>query len=324
MNILVCGGAGYIGAHMVKRLLQEGHEVVVLDNLSTGHREAVGDASLVVADLLDAEKVERTLRTTAFDAVLHFAAMSIVADSMRDPYAYHQNNVVGTLNLLRAMRTVRVDKLIFSSTAAVYGMPRQHVLDEQHPVEPINPYGATKLAVERLLEDASRAYGLSSVSLRYFNAAGADQEGELGESHQPETHLIPNILRSALGMDPALRIFGSDYPTPDGTCVRDYIHVDDLVDGHACALRYLDRNAGVFRFNLGSGEGYSVAQVLEAARRVTGRPISVEVEARRAGDPATLVASRELAGRELGWEPRKSDLDSILSSAWRWHCKPRY
>ena len=324
MNILVCGGAGYIGAHMVKRLLQDGHEVVVLDNLSTGHREAVGDAKLVVADLLDAASVKKVVRETAFEAVLHFAAMSIVADSVRDPYAYHQNNVVGTLNLLQAMLTAGVGRLIFSSTAAVYGLPRQDVLDERHPTEPINPYGATKLAVERLLDDAFYAYGLRSVSLRYFNAAGADQDGELGESHQPETHLIPNILRSALGGAAALKIFGNDYPTPDGTCVRDYIHVDDLVDGHACALRYLDRSAGAFRFNLGSGEGYSVAQVLEAARRVTGHAIPVEVKARRAGDPSALVASRELAGRVLGWHPRRSDLESILSSAWRWHRGPRY
>lgn len=324
LNILVCGGAGYIGAHMVKRLLQDGHEVVVLDNLSTGHREAVGGAKLVVADLLDAASVKKVVRETAFEAVLHFAAMSIVADSVRDPYAYHQNNVVGTLNLLQAMRTAGVGRLIFSSTAAVYGLPRQDVLDERHPTEPINPYGATKLAVERLLDDAFHAYGLRSVSLRYFNAAGADQDGELGESHQPETHLIPSVLRSALGGTTALKVFGNDYPTPDGTCIRDYIHVNDLVDGHARALRYLDRSAGAFRFNLGSGIGYSVAQVLEAARGVTGRSIPIEVEARRTGDPPALVASHELAGKELGWRPCNSDLESILSTAWRWHCSPRY
>lgn len=324
MNILVCGGAGYIGAHMVKRLVREGHRVTVLDNLATGHREAVGAARLVEVDLLEMDKVQKVLEEAAPDAVLHFAALSVVADSVRDPYAYYRNNVGGTLNLLQAMRATGVGRLIFSSTAAVYGMPRAGVLDEQQPTKPINPYGATKLAVERLLGDAFAAHGLRSVSLRYFNAAGADSEGELGESHQPETHLIPNVLRCALGQASGFKVFGDDYPTPDGTCIRDYIHVDDLVDGHARALQYLDHHAGAFCFNLGSGDGYSVAQVIAAAQRVTGRSIPVEVGPRRAGDPAALVASHELARKELGWQPRNSGLESILSSAWRWHCQPRY
>jgi len=324
VNVVVCGGAGYVGSHMVRRLVSDGHRVTVLDNLSTGHREAVGDARLVVADLLDAGKVEQTLKASSCEAVLHFAALSVVADSVSDPYAYYRNNVAGTLNLLQGMRAAGVYKLIFSSSAAVYGAPRNDVVDEQHPTEPINPYGATKLTIERLLTDAFHAYGLRSASLRYFNAAGAAGDGELGESHRPETHLIPNVLRVALGQAPALRIFGDDYPTPDGTCVRDYIHVEDLADGHARALRYLDTKAGAFRFNLGSGRGYSVAEVVATARRVTGSVIPVKVASRRAGDPAMLVASRDLAGLELGWQPRNSGLESILASAWRWHSRQRY
>lgn len=324
MNVLVCGGAGYVGSHMVRRLVCDGYRVTVLDNLSTGHREAVGDVELVVVDLLDAGKVEQVLRASPYEAVLHFAALSVVADSVRDPYAYYRNNVAGTLNLLQGMRVSGIEKLIFSSSAAVYGPPRNDVLDEQHPTEPINPYGATKLAAERLLADAFHAYRLRSVSLRYFNAAGADGCGELGESHHPETHLIPNVLRVALGQAPALRIFGNDYPTPDGTCVRDYVHVEDLVDGHVRALRYLDQKAGAFHFNLGSGCGHSVGEVVEMARRVTGSAVPVEMAPRRVGDPAVLVASRDLARRELGWQPRNSGLESILASAWRWHGQQHY
>lgn len=324
MRILVCGGAGYIGAHTVKRLLQDGHDVVVLDNLSTGHHEAVGDARLVVADLLDAAKVEQTLRETAFEAVLHFAAMSIVADSVRDPYAYYQNNVVGTLNLLQAMRATGVGKLIFSSTAAVYGTPRQDVLDEHHPTEPINPYGATKLMVEHLLDDAFRAYGLRSASLRYFNAAGADPDGELGESHQPETHLIPNVLRYALGQGEGLNVFGDDYETRDGTCVRDYVHVHDLAMAHVQALDYLEKNAGAHCFNLGSGSGYTIMEVIETASKVTGRSILFTRAPRRAGDPPVLVADSQYARNTLGWHPRFDDMATIIETAWRWHVAPRY
>jgi len=323
-HILVCGGAGYVGSHMVRALVREGNRVTVYDNLCTGHREAVVRGELIVGDMLERPALDELFSHYRFDAVMHFAAWSIVVDSVRDPYGYYRNNVVGTLNLLQAMQTAGVTKLIFSSTAAVYGMPRTAVLDERHPTEPINPYGATKLAVERLLRDAFHAYGLRSVSLRYFNAAGADSEGELGESHQPETHLIPNVLRSALGQAPRLCVFGDDYPTLDGTCIRDYVHVDDLADGHARALRYLDDHAGAFCFNLGSGEGFSVAQVVEAARRVTGCPIPIEKASRRPGDPPVLVASRQLAEQELGWRPHHSDLESILASAWRWHCRPRY
>lgn len=324
MNVLVCGGAGYVGSLMVRRLVHDGHQVTVLDNLSTGHREAVGGVELVMADLLDAGKVEQVLRASRYEAVLHFAALSIVADSVRDPYAYYRNNVIGTLNLLQAMRVSGIEKLIFSSSAAVYGTPKSDVLDEQHPTEPINPYGATKLAIERLLTDAFHAYQLSSVSLRYFNAAGADGDGELGESHYPETHLIPNVLHVALGKASVLQVFGNDYSTYDGTCVRDYVHVEDLVDGHARALRYLDHKAGAFSFNLGSGCGHSVNEVLAMARRVTGGAIPAELAPRRVGDPAVLVASRDLAGRELGWQPRSSSLESILATAWRWHGRQSY
>lgn len=324
MRLIVCGGAGYIGSHLVKHLLRAGHEVAVLDNLSTGHREAVGSATLIEADLLDAAAVNAALAEFVPDAVLHFAALSIVGDSVRQPYAYYRNNVGGTLNLLAAMQAAGVRKLIFSSTAAVYGNPEAEVIDEAHPTRPINPYGASKLAVEHLLEHAFRAHELRSVALRYFNAAGADADGELGESHHPETHLIPSLLRAARDGAPALKLFGTDYPTRDGTCARDYIHVEDLADGHARALDYLAVNAGAFRFNLGTGHGCTVAEMIAAAERVTGRAIPAEHAARRAGDPPTLVASRALAQRELGWEPRHSSINTILGSAWRWHQNPRF
>ena len=324
MDILICGGAGYIGSHMLKWLALRGYRVTVLDNLSTGHREAVQWGELVEADLLDPASLERVFAGRRFDAVMHFCARSLVGESVAQPYDYYANNVSGTLNLLQAMQRHGVAKLVFSSTAAVFGNPVSARIDEVHPKAPINPYGASKLMVERMLQDAASAYGLRSVALRYFNAAGASPEGDIGESHQPETHLIPNALRAALGTGPALKLFGDDYPTPDGTCVRDYVHVDDLAQAHERALAYMQAHEGAHAFNLGNGQGFSVREVIEAASRVAGRAVPFEVAPRRDGDPATLVASSERARAELGWSPAHASLDEIIGTAWRWHQSPRY
>jgi UDP-glucose 4-epimerase len=324
MKVLVCGGAGYIGSHMVRYLLAQGHEPVVFDNLSTGHRPAVGEAPLVVGDLLDSSALAQVLAGARFDAVMHFCARSLVGESVEQPYAYYENNVAGTLNLLQAMQAAGVQRLVFSSTAAVFGQPQGLLIDEQHPTQPINPYGASKLMVERMLADAQRAYGLRSVALRYFNAAGADPSGAIGESHHPETHLLPNVLRAALGQGGGLKVFGDDYATVDGTCVRDYVHVNDLAAAHLQALGYMDAHEGAHVFNLGNGQGFTVLQVIEAARRVTGADIPFERAPRRAGDPAVLVASSARAREVLGWQPAYRDIDAIIESAWRWHRAPRY
>lgn len=324
MHVLVCGGAGYIGSHMAKWLASRGIGVTVLDNLSTGHREAVGPGTLVEADLLRPETLGPVFAATRFDAVMHFCARSLVGESMAQPYDYYANNVTGTLNLLQAMRRHGVGRLVFSSTAAVFGQPVSARIDEDHPKQPISPYGASKLMVERILADAAGAYGLRSAALRYFNAAGAHADGDIGESHDPETHLIPNVLRAALGIGPALRLFGDDYPTADGTCVRDYVHVDDLAQAHELALDYLDTHPGAHAFNLGNDRGFSVREVIAAAQRITGQPIPSSIAPRREGDPAVLVASSDKARRELGWVPVHTSLDTIIDSAWCWHRAPRY
>jgi UDP-glucose 4-epimerase len=324
MHVLVCGGAGYIGSHMAKWLAARDVAVTVLDNLSTGHREAVQWGELVPADLLDPASLDRAFAGRRFDAVMHFCARSLVGESMTQPYEYYANNVAGSLNLLQAMQRHGVDRLVFSSTAAVFGQPVSEAIDEDHPKAPINPYGAGKLMVERILADAARAYGLRSVALRYFNAAGASPGGEIGEAHSPETHLIPNVLRAALGTGPALKVFGDDYPTPDGTCVRDYVHVDDLAQAHELALAYMDTHDGAHAFNLGNGCGFSVREVIATAQQVTGRPIAHDLAPRRAGDPAVLVAASMRARRELGWQPRYTELAPIIESAWRWHSDPRF
>lgn len=324
VDILVCGGAGYIGSHMVRYLLEHGHQVVVLDNLSTGHAASVPTGRLEVADLLDLASLEAVFARYRFDGVIHFCARSLVGESVTQPYLYYENNVLGTLNLLKAMQKAEVSRLVFSSTAAVFGNPDTPLIDEEHATRPINPYGASKLMVERLLADAAVAYGLRSVALRYFNAAGADPQGGIGESHQPETHLIPNILRAALGHGGGLKVFGSDYPTHDGTCVRDYIHVNDLASAHLLALQYMAENDGAHTFNLGNGQGFTVLEVIDAARRVTGQSIDFEQVARRPGDPAVLVASSEKARRVLGWQPQFSRIDKIIETAWRWHRAPVY
>ena len=320
MNILVCGGAGYIGAHMCKMLVEAGHAVTVFDNLSTGHREAVRWGNLVVGDLLIPEDLARTFSGAAFDAVMHFSAKSLVGESMGRPDLYYRNNVIGTMNLLDAMVVHGVATFIFSSTAAVFGMPEYTPIDEAHPQRPINPYGQSKLMVEHMLADYDRAFGIRSVCLRYFNAAGADASGAIGESHDPETHLIPNVLRSVLNPTAnALKVFGSDYPTPDGTCVRDYIHVTDLCDAHLRALDHLKRGGKSDIFNLGNGTGFSVLDVIRTAEAVTTKKIGYEVVDRRPGDPPVLVASSAKATQTLGWKPRHAALSEIIESAWRWH-----
>lgn len=324
MKVLVCGGAGYIGSHMVRRLLRDGVQTVVFDNLSTGHRESVGETVLIQGDLLAPSQLRDVFARHRFDAVMHFCARSLVGESMHQPYGYYENNVVGTLNLLQAMREADVRKLVFSSTAAVFGHPQSEFIDESHPTRPINPYGASKRMVEIILEDAARAHGLRSVALRYFNAAGASPEGDIGESHSPETHLIPNMLRAANGDAPALKVFGNGYATPDGTCVRDYVHVDDLADAHSRALDFMASNEGAHAFNLGNGAGFSVLQMIHAASEVARRPIPYEIAPPRSGDPDRLVAASARARHDLGWTPRYTDIEQIIETAWRWHRNPRY
>lgn len=324
MKVLVCGGAGYIGAHMVRWLSHAGHEVHVFDNLSTGHRAAVAETPLHVGDLLDPAAIDTALAASGADVVMHFCAKALVGESVTDPFLYYDNNFVGTLNLLKSMRRNDVSKLIFSSTCAIFGIPQTERIAEDHPKAPINPYGASKLMCERLLSDAAAAYGLSSVALRYFNAAGASPLGGIGESHDPETHLIPNALRAALGIGPGLSVLGRDYPTADGTCVRDYVHVDDLAQAHACAMDYLSANQGAHVFNLGSESGASVLEVIEAVARVSGKPVPHSDAPRRPGDPPVLVGDSRLAREVLGWRPRYVSLDETVETALRWHLSPVY
>lgn len=318
MRVLVTGGAGYIGSVVAERLLEAGHDVVVLDNLSRGHRDAVPErARFVPGDLREAAGVRDALTGSAVTAVVHMAADALVGESMADPARYYGNNVGGALALLEAMRGAGVGILVFSSTAAVYGEPARQPIEEGDPTRPTNPYGETKLAVERALGWYGLAYGLRSISLRYFNAAGATERR--GERHDPETHLIPLVLQAAAGQRPAVTVFGDDYPTRDGTCVRDYVHVADLADAHVRALEALAAGHGTAAYNLGcGGEGYSVAEVIEVARRITGRTIPVEMGRRRPGDPAVLVASSARITGELGWRPARQDLAVIVESAWRW------
>jgi UDP-glucose 4-epimerase len=324
MTVLVCGGAGYIGSHMVRWLRASGHQVVVFDNLSTGHRAAVGDVPLIVGDLLDADSIGAAMESTRATVVMHFCAKALVGESVSDPYLYYDNNVVGTLRLLQAMRRHRVAKLVFSSTCAIFGVPQTARIEEHHPKSPVNPYGASKLICEQMLADAAEAYGLRSVALRYFNAAGASPAGGIGESHDPETHLIPNAIRAVLGIAPSLNVLGRDYPTADGTCVRDYVHVDDLAQAHASAMAFLDTHEGAHVFNLGSENGASVLEVIESVERVTGRSVPRQDAPRRPGDPPALVADSRRAREVLGWSPRYRSLDSIVETAWRWHQAPSY
>ncbi|MDQ7997148.1 MAG: UDP-glucose 4-epimerase GalE [Luteibacter sp.] len=323
MKALVCGGAGYIGSHMVRALMQRGFEILVVDDLSTGHVESLDGVDIARVSLQDQAAIDQTISRWKPDVVFHFAASSIVRDSVADPLAYYRNNVTGTINLLEAMRRHDIAKMIFSSTAAVYGLPLVETIDESQPLRPINPYGSSKMIVEGLLAQAYRAYNIRSVSLRYFNAAGAAPDGRIGEAHDPETHLVPNAIRAAL-LGAPLTVFGNDYATDDGTCVRDYVHVCDLADAHLLACDYLGRQSGAYSFNLGTGRGCSVMDIVKVVGRATGSLPRVVIEPRREGDPDRLVASPLLAMHELGWRPVMSDLETIVGTAARWHAHPRY
>ena len=318
MKVLVVGGAGYIGSHMVQMLLENGHEPVVFDNLSTGYREAVSGGALVEGDLCDTAALDRVFEAHRFDGVMHFASFIQVGESVRDPAKYYRNNVANTLNLLEAMHRHGAGNFIFSSTAAIFGEPEYVPIDEAHPQRPINPYGFSKYVVERVLRHLGEAYGLRSVCLRYFNAAGADPAGRIGERHEPETHLIPLVLQGASGRRADIGVFGRDYATADGTCVRDYIHVVDLCEAHLLALARLRAGAPSAAYNLGNGNGFSVQEVIDCAERVTGTSIARVYAPRRAGDPATLVADSRTARAELDWKPRYDDLETIIAHAWRW------
>ncbi|MEN9207819.1 MAG: UDP-glucose 4-epimerase GalE [Gloeomargarita sp. GMQP_bins_44] len=322
MAVLVTGGAGYIGSHTCKALAQAGYQPVVLDNFSTGHPWAVRWGPWVRADLADRDKLLEVLHQHDIQAVMHFAANAYVGESMAQPAKYYRNNLVHTLNLLEAMVAVGVRTIVFSSTCATYGIPQWLPLTEDHPQQPVNPYGETKRAIEQALHWFSQAYGLRYAALRYFNAAGADPEGELGECHDPETHLIPRLLLSLLGGEP-VTIFGTDYPTPDGTPVRDYIHVTDLAAAHVQALDYIQTHDTNLILNLGTGRGYSVRQVIETVEQVTGQKLAMQAGPRRPGDPPILVADVTRAQRVLGWQPRYSDLPTIIATAWRWHQQHR-
>ncbi len=318
-TILVAGGTGYIGSHMVALLVKRGYEVIVADNLRTGHWQAVkGAKKLYVGDLRDNAFLEQVFSENDIDGVINFAAFSLVGESVTNPLKYYGNNVEGAVSLLNAMKAHGVDKMVFSSTAATYGEPEKQPIEEHDRTEPTNPYGATKLAIENMLKWCDRAYGIRYAALRYFNAAGSDTETGIGEDHDPESHLIPLVMKTALGQRDHIGIFGEDYPTADGTCVRDYIHVNDLAEAHLLALEYLAGGGSSDVFNLGSGDGYSVKEIIETARRVTGREIKATVEPRRAGDPSVLIASNKKAAEVLGWKPVRG-LEQIISDAWAWH-----
>ncbi|MGE0606918.1 MAG: UDP-glucose 4-epimerase GalE [Pirellulales bacterium] len=320
MKILVTGGAGYVGSHAVRWLEKAGHEVWVYDNLSLGHRAAIRPEQLIEGNLADEARLRAALVDRRIEAVMHFAAFIQVGESVIDPARYYGNNLTGTLALLDTMRRADVRKFVFSSTAAVYGEPTENPITEDSPCLPVNPYGFTKLAIERALADYAHAYGMGYAALRYFNASGASADATIGEDHQPETHLIPLVLQVALGQREAIRIFGNDYPTPDGTCVRDYIHVDDLAAAHAKALEQLKLGTGM-SLNLGTGQGHSVQEVIATCRQVTGHAIPTIIEPRRAGDAPALVANANRARQQLGWTPQHADLQDIVSSAWRWHSR---
>ncbi len=318
MRVLVTGGAGYIGSHVVRALLEAGHVPIVYDNLSTGHAEAVKECELVEGDVRDRERLSATLRQYRFDGAVHLAALSLVGVSMREPSQYFDNNVAGGLVLSDALIAADVPWLVLSSTAAVYGDPEVTPIPEKHRMLPTNPYGESKLALERVLGWYEKAYGFRSIALRYFNAAGAHPKGDIGEDHNPETHLIPIVLQAALRKREFIEVYGTDYPTPDGTAIRDYVHVVDLAAAHLAAVKRLAGGASGGAYNLGSQQGYSVLEVIETARRVTGRPVEVRYGARRPGDPPVLVAAATRAQAELGWKPERT-LDGIVESAWRWH-----
>lgn len=317
-TILIVGGAGYIGSHMVWLLGQKGINVITLDNLSSGHRDAVLHGEFIHGDIADRLLLDKIFKKHSIDAVMHFASFIQVGESVQDPAKYYQNNVANTLNLLNAMCAHGVNKFIFSSTAAIFGEPQYIPIDEEHPKQPINPYGRSKLMIEEALADYDRAYGLKSVCLRYFNAAGAHPDALLGERHDPETHLIPLILQAASGQRADITVFGHDYDTPDGTCIRDYIHILDLAEAHWLAVKHLSNGGDSTNYNLGNGEGYSVKEVIDSAQRIANRTVPVKNGSRREGDPKALVADSKKIQKELGWQPIYTNLDSIVQHAWLW------
>ncbi|QCX33917.1 UDP-glucose 4-epimerase GalE [Caloramator sp. E03] len=319
MNVLVTGGAGYIGSHTVRLLQRMGKNVIVYDNLSTGHRNAVKQGIFVEGDIFDSELLKDTIRRYSIDSVVHFAAFSLVGESMEKPEKYYKNNVMGTLNLLEAMLSCNVKKLVFSSTAAVYGEPEQIPITEDITKNPTNVYGKTKLIMENAMEDYSKILGLKYIALRYFNACGADEDGDIGEDHNPESHLIPLILKTCLGLRDSIKIYGDDYPTSDGTCVRDYIHVNDLALAHYLALEALYDGKDSNVYNLGNGSGFTVKEVINSAEKVTGISIKKEVIGRREGDPAILIASSKKIEKDLNWKPKYTNIEDIIESAWKWH-----
>lgn len=322
--ILVTGGAGYIGSHTNKELYRRGYKTVVYDNLVYGHKESVKWGILEIGDLSDKERLESVFKNYPIEAVIHFAAYAYVGESVTEPAKYYNNNVCNTIHLLDMMRKYKVNDMIFSSTCATYGVPDKMPITEDMPQNPVNPYGATKKMVEWILEDYHRAYGLNYCCLRYFNAAGADPDGEIGESHTPETHLIPLILDAASGKRESICVFGTDYPTEDGTCVRDYIHVTDLADAHIRALEYLKQGGESTCFNLGNGNGDSVRHVIEVVKQITGKKFIVKEEKRRAGDPPMLIGSAAKAEKVLGWKPQYKEIETIVEHAWKWHEKKMY
>lgn len=320
MQVLVLGGAGFIGSHAVYQLIDQGHQVIVIDNLETGHREALHpDATFYPGDIRDIDFLRDVFTNEKIDAILHFAATSLVGESMENPLKYFDNNVYGTQVLLQAMQEFSIDKIVFSSSAATYGEPESVPISETMPTLPTSTYGETKLTMEKLMKWCEVAYGMRYVSLRYFNVAGARSTAEIGEDHQPETHLVPIILQVALEQRPHITVFGEDYPTEDGTCIRDYVHVEDLIDAHILSLEYLLNGGASEIFNLGSSQGFSVKEMIQAARKVTNHAIPEKVGERRAGDPSTLIASSEKAKTILKWEPKKTEINRIIQDAWRWH-----
>jgi len=324
MAILVTGGAGYIGSHVVRMLLKKNYDVVVLDNFSRGHAESLPDGvTFEKADLLDAARLQEVVRNHEIDAVIHFAAFAYVGESVENPEMYYRNNVAGSFNLINVLKEKGVKKFVFSSTCSLYGNPLQVPISEEESTKPINPYAKTKLMIEQILADYDTAYGMKHVALRYFNAAGASQSGEIGESHFPEPHLIPLVLAVALGKRDSISVFGDDYPTPDGTCIRDYIHVEDLADAHVKALEYLNAGNESQIINLGTGDGNSVKEVISVAEEITGKSIKTIIADRRAGDPAILVADNQKAKTVLGWQP-KFGIKEIIATAWSWHQNQKY
>lgn len=319
MKILIPGGAGYIGSHMVRYAQEYDHEVVVLDDFSTGHEWALRDCEILRANLLDQDKLSQLLRGRHFDGVIHFAAKSLVGESVKQPDLYYRNNVVGTLNLVKEMLNNDIHNLVFSSTAAIFGNPLTEKIAVDHPKNPINPYGQSKLMIETMLQDICSANDFNATCLRYFNAAGAHKLGDIGEAHDPETHLIPNVLNAALSNDSKLKVFGNHYPTQDGTCVRDYVHVTDLAQAHLLALKRMKDHKGFSAFNLGNGNGFSILDVIDCCKRITKIEIPYEIDIPRPGDPAKLVAESSIAFKELGWRPEFETLEKIVATAWQWH-----